>query len=84
MTRTSAGSGRRRARGSFGQWTTGDHAGAVRDMAGWDASLLAVIDGGGCLRPTNTDDGDSSTEDSEGGSRRHRRTTGASRKGGRR
>ena len=70
MTRTSAGSGRRRARGSFGQWTTGDHAGAVRDMAGWDA--------------TNTDDGDSSTEDSEGGSRRHRRTTGASRKGGRR
>jgi hypothetical protein len=86
MFRTSRSArGRRRVRGSFGQWTTEDRTdGAAYDYRGWDAALLAVIDGGGCLRPTpDTTEG---TDDHGGDATRtgRRTATRRSRKGGRR
>ena len=81
---TTRSAGRRRSRGSFGQWTTDDHTGAVRDHRGWDASTLAVIDGGGCLTPTTDPTDDNTTDDNTHTGRRTPRRTRTSRKGGRR
>lgn len=85
-TRTSSGRADRRARGSFGQWTTGDRTGAVQEHRGWDAARLAVVDGGGCLLGLAATDPKADGEDVAQTTTRRpgRRTTRTSRKGGRR
>lgn len=85
MARTTR-TGRRPARGSFGQWSTEDRTGGVREHRGWDAATLAVIDGGGCLRPTNaadTDAGSTAGDDTRRRTTSHR-TARTTRKAGRR
>lgn len=83
MARTTPRAGRR-PRGSFGQWTTGDQQGAVRDHAGWDAAALAVIDGGGCLLHPGHDTDPSDPDAGVRTTRRPARRTTTTRKGGRR
>ena len=79
--------GRRPARGSFGQWTTDTRQGPVREHHGWDAAGLAFVDGGGAgLHGTTQDmpDTDPGTVPDRRTTRRPRTTGRTGRRGGRR